>query len=171
MEAEMANRRITTLLIIMLSALSSIFAARAGIALSGSGQAGKDEGSSLNAFVILDTTNDEYFTVEGSLRLGSGEDGSWGFEGLTADISVSPLQILNHPFNFLFQNNTLWAPKLGAGIMTSREIAIYYSFSFSLMHFREAFFTYDILAPYVYFDSRFDYAGWGIELMKVSYFF
>lgn len=167
----MARKRVIAVLVMISLVASSLFAVRGGWAASGSGQAGADEGSSFNTYLLVDFTDREYFALEGGVRLGTGEDGSWGFEGFAASVYSSPLQLLRHPFNFLFVNNTLWAPKLSAGIVTSREFDLYYTFSLSPLHLRETYFMYDILSPYVYFDSSFDYAGWGIELVRVSYFF
>lgn len=165
----MVRKLILSILLVLSSA--SLFAVSGGWAVSGSGQAGIDEGTSLNIALQFDPTDKGYLTAEGAFRLGFGEDASWGFEGFTLSILSAPFGFLNHPLNFLFTDRTIWAPEAGAGISTSRELDIYYNLRFSPLHFRDASFTYDILAPYVYFDRGFDYAGWGIELMKVGYYF
>ena len=162
-------KRLLILLILLLSSFS-LFAVSFGWGASGSGQAGLDEGTSFNTFFLFDFTNSEYFVAETSFRLGFGEDATYGFEGFTASLYTSPIQILNNPFNFLFAEDTKYAPKIEAGIMTSRELDLYYNITLSPLHFSGAHFSYDILSPYCYFDSSFNYAGWGIELVKVVYF-
>lgn len=164
-------RRITSILLLLVSISSSLFAVSGGYAVSGSGQAGADEGTSLNIALQFDPTDKGYFTMEGGFRLGFGEDATYGFEGFTLTLMSSPFGFANHPLDFLFADRTLWAPEIRAGISTSREYELYYNFSLSPLHFRDTSFIYDVLAPYVYFDKSFGYAGWGIELVKVGYHF
>lgn len=169
MEADM-RRRVLTISLLMLLSLP-LFAVSGGWGISGEGQSGRSENTSFLITGVFDFTDSRYLTLEGSARFGFDVNGRWGFNGLAAELGFTTFRLLDHPFSFLFENATIWTPRIAGGISTDRSWNLYYAFSFSLLHFEEVSYSYDFLEPHIYFDSSFRYAGWGIKLLKLTYTF
>lgn len=93
------------------------------------------------------------------------------FNGLKLKLS-SPLFILkNHPFDFLFPNDVLWAPKLslGAEYRMKRDIALFAALS--PFAFFDTDFAYEFFSPFVLYDFNQKNLGLGMYIMKFSVYF
>ncbi len=93
------------------------------------------------------------------------------FNGVKLKIS-SPLFILkNHPFNFLFPNSVLWAPKLSVGgeYRMDKDFALY--FSLAPLAFFDTEFSYEFFTPFGLYDFDKKEFGWGMYIMRFSVYF
>lgn len=163
-------RKLAFVVVLMLLSLS-LYAVSFGYGAALSGQAGPGFESSSGEFsLVFDPSSLGYGVLDGAVRLGFDGNGRFGFNGFTLNVYSNTFRLIDHPFSFLFSSATVWSPRLGFALDFSRDFDLQYRMAFSLFHFEEVRFAYDFLMPYMLFDEGFKYDGWGIYLMKISYF-
>ncbi len=163
-------RRLLFVMVLILLPFT-LFAFSFGYGAALSGQAGPGFESSSGEFsLLLDPSSLGYGVLDGAVRIGFDERGSFGFNGFTLNLYSNTFRLIKHPFSFMFSSATVWSPRLGFGVDFTRDFDLQYRISLSPLHFEEVKFTYDFLMPYLLFDNAFKYDGWGLYLMKISYF-
>jgi|GEM_PF-3791532 len=131
----------------------------------------EDSHNSLTLSAAFDCFSDRNLNVELGVKLGFDDDG-FGFMGAEVLIGLSPFNFLHHPLSFMFTNRTHLSPEVEVGIVTYKADETYYRFGFSPAHLEDVNFTYDFFNPFVLFNvDGLDYEGWGIELVRATYYF
>lgn len=160
--------------LLLFFAIPCVFGAlnpRIGYAVSGLGQSGDDVFGAVGLSLLFQPLQDGYGEIEGTFSFGNREDDGYGMTRMNLQIGTETFRILHHPFTYMFANNTIWSPKVAAGIAFDRDWQLQYYAALYPMHIVDVSFTFDFFSPYVYFNDSFEYAGWGIELMRISYYF
>ncbi len=120
---------------------------------------------------VVDCFSDRNLNIELGAKFGFDDDG-FGFMGAEVLVGISPFEFLHHPLTFMFTNRTNLSPEIEAGIVTYKADEVYYRFGISPAHLEDVNFTYDFFNPFVLFNADgFDYEGWGIELVRATYYF
>lgn len=119
----------------------------------------------------VDLLSNRSLNIEGGVKFGFDKD-RFGFMGFEVLAGCSPFNFLNHPLTFMFANRTLLSPEIKAGISSYRDHAVLVRVGISPIHLKDVNFTYDFLAPFVLFNfDGMKYEGWGIELIRATYYF
>ncbi len=164
-------KRFSLVLVLLLLAVS-LFAVSFGYDFSYEGYS-LDENSH-NSFTVsaaCDLFSDRNVNIELGAKFGFDESG-FGFMGGEALLGLSPFDFLHHPLTFMFTNRTNLSPEVEVGVVTYKADETYIRFGFSPAHLEDVNFTYDFFNPFVLFKADgFDYEGWGIELVRATYYF
>lgn len=163
-------KRLTLLLAVLILCTSSLFAISFGYGLSLEGYSGFNEGSSTRVTLALDFTSNRYLTLEAGAGVGL-FGRSLYFSGVSADLGFRLFSKADHFMNFLFANDSLWTLRFTAGVLFDQYLDMAFRFSVSPLCFMTTSYDYEFLRPYFLFDTEFSYAGWGIDLIRVSYYF
>lgn len=93
------------------------------------------------------------------------------FNGVKLKVSSPVFVLKNHPFNFLFPNSVLWAPKVSVGgeYRMDKDLALY--FSLSPLAFFDTEFSYEFFTPFGLYDFDRKEFGWGMYIMRFSVYF
>lgn len=93
------------------------------------------------------------------------------FEGARAKLSTPVFMLLDHPFEWAFSNPIIWSPLLSVGaeyrLMNEWSITM----GLSPFAFQSTHFIYEFLSPYAIYSITSDKWGWGMYVVKFSYFF
>ncbi len=162
--------RKTAILLLLMMLPCTLFALSFGYGVSVEGWSGFNESSATRLSFMLDLTDSRYVTVEGGAALGF-NSGRMVFSGLNADVSIRTFGTTYHPFSFMFANPVIWAPRFSGGIIADDSFDYAWRFGLSLLNFADVHFNYEFLKAYVMFDRSFSYAGWSVDLFRVSYYF
>lgn len=164
-------KRILVLSIILLTVSLSAFSS-VGYTISGVGYSSDVNygGIGLSLLYEIDKTP---VSLEVGVNLGTSTLRNGMFMGANALIKVYPISFMNHPFKFMFQNDVYYRPLLciGYDYFHLSENPSTIIFKLALMHFEDLHFRYSYLTPFMSLNSKGEIAGWGIELMKMSYVF
>ena len=93
------------------------------------------------------------------------------FEGVTMSVSSPLFILLNHPFPWIFSNQVLWAPTMMAGAQYRLGNEWSIVFGLSPFTFQDTHFVYEFLSPYALYSFTSEKWGWGMYVMRFSYFF
>lgn len=162
-------RKLASLFIIFALATSA-WAVTGGYSLAVEGFSGFNQSSSVRLSGILDLTDSRYLTLEAGAGAGLDSTGLV-FSGLNVDLAFRTFTLRDHIFSFLSTNPTLWSPRVYAGAMWDSSWNLAWRFGLSVFSFIDVHFTYEFLRPFVCFDEHFSWSGWGIDLIRVSYYF
>lgn len=163
-------RRLLVVFMLLVVACSSLFAVAFGYGWSMEGYSGFNQSSSSRFSLMFDFTDSRYLVLEAGAGIGF-RGWSMVFTGLDVDLSLRTFGLVDHIFSFMFANPTIWSPKVSAGAMWDADMDFAWRFGFSMLNFIDVHFNYEFLRPFVLFDGTFDYAGWGMDLIRVSYYF
>lgn len=163
-------RKVLAVSLILLSLCSSLGAVAFGYGLSMEGYSGFNQSASTRLSFMMDLTDSRHLTLEAGAGVGF-RGWSMVFTGLNIDMSLRTFGLSDHIFSFMFANPVIWSPRLSAGVIWDGDMEFGWRFGFSALNFVDVHFDYEFLRPFVIFTGTFDYAGWGIDLIRVSYFF
>ena len=91
------------------------------------------------------------------------------FESVSLNLSTSPFATPVR-LAFLFPNPVLYSPKLRIGAQYVYRDGWYYKAELALLNFRDTSFEYEFLTPILLIDAL-DYSlGYGVRLVKFTYF-
>ena len=93
------------------------------------------------------------------------------FEGVSAWASSPVFSLLDHPFGWAFSNPVLWTPTLSAGIQYRLGGEWSIVGGFAPLAFQDTHFVYELLSPYILWSISDGTLGWGLYVMRFSYFF
>lgn len=163
-------RKTVLLLLLVILIPCTLSALSFGYGVSLEGWSGFNESSAARLSFLLDLTDSRHVTLEGGAALGI-SSGCMIFSGLNADLSVRTFSVTHHPFSFMFANTVIWSPGLSFGIIADDSFDYAWRFGLSLLDFIDVHFRYEFLKAYVTFNRSFSYAGWAVDLFRVSYYF
>ena len=93
------------------------------------------------------------------------------FQALNLRVSTPFFAVTEHPFNVLFPNTVLWAPKLSLGAQYRIPDEWNVCIGLAPLSFQDTNYVFEFFSPYVLYsvaDSRW---GWGMYVLRFSYFF
>lgn len=156
-------------ILVVLILSSCLYAVSFGYGYSMEGFSGFNQSSSSRLSFALDLTDSRYLTVEGGAGLGFR---GWKmlFTGFNLDLSMRTFSLTDHIFSFMFANPVIWSPKASAGILWDDSWDFSWRFGLSVLNFVDVHFNYEFLRPFVMFDPDFDYCGWGMDLIRITYY-
>ena len=93
------------------------------------------------------------------------------FEGVKMNVSTPLFILLDHPFPWIFSNQVLWAPTLMAGAQYRLKNDWSLLFGIAPFTFQDTHFVYEFLSPYAIYSFTSEKWGWGMYVMRFSYFF
>lgn len=151
------------IVLLMLVALSPIYAFSFYYGLGGIGEMNEDAHyAGLSADVGMSFFSDPYLMLDAEIVL------SPLFEGVSINLSSSPFSIRTDAF--LFVNPVLYSPKIKIGAEYMMDDGWYYRAELALINFRDTKFEYEFLTPMITIDADSFSVGYGVRLMKFSYF-
>ena len=106
-----------------------------------------------------------YLTVSANVTLSP-----W-FESAGMRLSTAPLIMTEHPFDALFVNSTIWAPKLSLGGDYVMDSGCVWTLEISPFNFRDTDFAYEFLAPGITFSRDFSQVGYSVTVLRVTKLF
>ena len=93
------------------------------------------------------------------------------FEGVSFSLSSPVFRTLRHPFNWAFINPSVWAPTLSAGMQYRPGSEWCVMMGFAPFSFQSTHFVYEFLSPFAIYAITDSQWGWGLYIMRFSYFF
>lgn len=164
----MSKRTLLVLALLLVSV--SAFAVSFGYGYTMEAFSGFNQSASSRLSLAVDLTDSRYLTLEAGAAAGF-RDYSMIFTGFNVDLSIRTFSLTDHIFSFLFANPSIWSPKATAGVIWDDSWNLGWRFGLSVLNFIDVHFNYEFLRPFVIFDRNFSFSGWGIDLIKVSYYF
>lgn len=150
---------------LLLLALSPLFAFSFFYGAGGEGERLDDE----NHYAGLSIDMGFSFFSEPYLMLDAEVVLSPLFESVSLNLSTSPFSTPVR-LAFLFPNPVLYSPKLRIGAQYVYRDGWYYKAELALLNFRDTSFEYEFLTPILLIDAL-DYSlGYGVRLVKFTYF-
>ena len=93
------------------------------------------------------------------------------FEGVSMTFSSPVFRLLEHPFSWAFTNSVVWAPVFTAGVQYRLGNEWNMLVGFAPLAFQDTHFVYELLSPYILWSISDGTLGWGLYVMRFSYFF
>ncbi len=158
------NKRILLLLLILAISLQGLFALSFYYAAAGEGRKLEEShyaGLTLSAGVS--------FFDQGYLALDADVTLSPMFESVAVNLSTAPFSLPVRATS-LFPNKVLYSPKLRVGAEYAYHDGWYYKAELALINFRYIDFEYEFFTPIILVDSITFGIGYGIRLIKASYY-
>ena len=93
------------------------------------------------------------------------------FQGVDMRISTPLFAITDHPFNVLFPNVMMWAPRVSVGTLFRMPDDWCMTAGISPFAFHDTNYVFEFLSPYVLYSITDDKWGWGMYVVRFSYFF
>ena len=93
------------------------------------------------------------------------------FEGVALTLSTPVFRSIGHPFDWAFNNKTVWAPVLSAGVQYRLGDEWNVVMGLAPFSFQSTHFVYEFLSPLAFYSVTCSEWGWGIYIMRFSYFF
>lgn len=163
-------KRVLIILLLSLSSIQLFSKPAFGYSIAPVGEMGSN--GSFGAFNIA-----LMFTLERNVHAGEFEISvdlsPYGkvFQGVDMKVSTPLFAITDHPFNVLFPNTMMWAPRLSAGALFRMPDEWAVAIGLSPFAFHDANYVFEFLSPYVLYSITEDKWGWGMYVVRFSYFF
>lgn len=158
----MVKRALLVILIILL--LSPLYAFSFFYGVGGVGEAnGESHYAGLSVNAGFSFFSEPYLMLDGEVAL------SPFFESVAVNLSSSPFSTPVH-LDFLFANPVLYSPKVKLGAEYVYQDGWYYRAELALINFRSTDFEYEFFTPMLTVDATDYTLGYGIRIMKFSYF-
>ena len=93
------------------------------------------------------------------------------FEGALLRLSTPMFQTTEHAFGWMFPNTMLWAPSVNAGVRYRLYDEWDVIAGIAPFLFRDNQFSYEFFSPYVSYSVTEESWGWGMYVLRFSYFF
>ena len=93
------------------------------------------------------------------------------FEGVSVAVSSPLFLTSDHPFSWAFSNPVLWAPRLSAGAWYRLGGSWEVMAGLAPFAFQDTHFIYEFLSPFALYSITAERWGWGMYVMRFSYFF
>ena len=167
MEGDM--RRLMIASLVLLSSLSLFSAPAVGYSLAPVGEMGEETYGALNIALFFSLDRDSH---AGDMEI-SVDLSPYGkvFQGVNARISTPVFATTDHPFNVLFPNAMMWAPKLSVGALFRMPSDWAVTVGLSPFSFYDTNYVFEFLSPYVLYSITCNKWGWGMHVVRFSYFF
>ena len=124
---------------------------------------GENHYAGLDLSVGISFFEEPYLMFDGAIVL------SPFFESVSMNIASEPFSKPVEMY-FLFANPVLYSPKIRVGAEYVYKVGWYYRFELALLNFRDKSFEYEFLTPMMTLDADDYTMGYGIRIMKFSYF-
>ena len=93
------------------------------------------------------------------------------FQGADLRVSTPLFAVTDHPFNALFPNTMMWAPKLSVGALFRMPDDWNVTIGLSPFAFHDTDYVFEFFSPYILYSITHDKWGWGMYVVRFSYFF
>ena len=93
------------------------------------------------------------------------------FQGADLRVSTPLFAVTDHPFNVLFPNTMLWAPKVSLGGQYRMPDEWNILLGIAPFSFQDTNFVFEFFSPYALYSITEDSWGWGMYVLRFSYFF
>ncbi len=155
-------KKFVLILLIALS-LSPLYAFSFYYGAGGIGEASVDDHyAGLSMDIGFSVFDEPYLMVDGEIVL------SPLFEGVSINVSTSPFSVVTD--TFLFANPVLYSPKIQIGAEYMMDSGWRYRAELALINFRDTKFAYEFLTSVIIVDMLDYDIGYGVRLMKFTYF-
>ena len=96
--------------------------------------------------------------------------GRW-FQGVNMRLSTPVFATADHPFNVLFPNTVLWTPKVSVGASFRMNDDWSVNIGIAPFAFQDIDYIFEFFSPYVLYSVTRQSWGWGMYILRFSYFF
>ena len=93
------------------------------------------------------------------------------FEGASLKVSTPLFQTTGHPFGWAFANTVLWAPSVNVGVRYRPDNEWDAVVGCAPFAFEDTQFIYEFFSPYAVYSLTEESWGWGMYVLRFSYFF
>jgi hypothetical protein len=164
------KKKLLVLLFLFSSLALAVAAPSFGYSVTGRGETFQSDFGGAGLSLVFEPFEYGIATLEAGAIVGNDSVGGFCIPELYVSLSTPVFYVLS-PFDFLFANKMIWAPRLSVIAAWNSDFTFRPGLGFSPFHFEDPSFRYDFLAPYVLTDTAFDDWGWGIDVLRVTYVF
>ncbi len=168
MEADV--RRFLILLIIMIAAFPALSSPAIGYSLAPVGELSPNEPYGALNIALFFSPDREIHAGDVEMSVDLSPYGHV-FQAANLRISTPVFATTDHPFNVLFPNTMLWAPKVSLGGQYRMPDEWNILLGIAPFSFQDTNFVFEFFSPYALYSITEDSWGWGMYVLRFSYFF